>query len=611
MTTQATLKTYQYYWALIKYSPRYFITDITTATIFWLSFTVDGLLLRGFFNYLTGEEGFSLSLGVVNVSMIVYTIIAGLALAGAILANTVFRQRSMALMIRNMFERILEMPGSKPLPVDQDGKTMSSGVVISTFRDDTNEIVNGITVVEDTLGLGITAIISFAILWRISPVVTLGTFAPLAIIIVIARVLLPRVERYRKRSRTATSQVTGMIADMFNGTQAIKVAHAEENIIAYFREINENRRHAMILDKVLSEIIQALSHGTVDIGLGLILFLAASLMYSGEFSIGDFALFAAYLWPMTQFMRMTGWLITLYKQSGVSFNRMEQIMQGAATGRPVTHHPIYFDGKYPNIVPQSKTEEHRLESLKVIDLTCHYGTDGEHNGGIFDVSFTLHVGTFTVITGRIGSGKSTILKALLGLLPVQKGEIYWNDMHITDPATFFVPPRCAYSGQVPRLLSDSLRNNILMGLPESDFDIDLAVQTAVLEKDIETMEKKLDTLVGPRGVRLSGGQIQRTTAARMFVRNANLLVFDDLSSALDVETESQLWNNVFSGQEQSQQPVTCLVVSHRKPVLQKADQVILLCDGKIEDVGTLKELLERSEEMRKIWYGNDRTAPSD
>lgn len=603
MTTQAHLKTYQYYWALIKYSPWYFMTDITTATIFWLSFTVNGLLLRGFFNYLTGEEGFSLSLGAVNISMILYTIIAGLALAGAILANTVFRQRSMALMIRNMFERILEMPGARPLPVDQGGKIMSPGVVISTFRDDTNEIVNGITVVEDTLGLGITAVISFLILWRISPVVTLGTFAPLAIIIIIARALLPRVESYRKTSRAATSQVTGMIADMFNGTQAIKVANAEENIIAYFREINDKRRHAMILDKVLSEFIQALSHGTVDIGLGLILFLAASLMYSGEFSVGDFALFAAYLWPMTQFMRMTGWLITLYRQSGVSFNRMEQIMQGAANGRPVAHNPIYFNGKYPNVVPQSRTEAHRLVSLKVINLTCHYDSEGEKKGGISDVNFTLHEGSFTVITGRIGSGKSTLLKALLGLLPVQKGEIYWNDKLVADPATFFVPPRCAYTGQIPRLLSDSLRNNILMGLPESDFNVDQAVQTAVLERDIDTMENRLDTLVGPRGVRLSGGQIQRTAAARMFVRQASLLIFDDLSSALDIETESQLWKNVFSSQGRFVKPVTCLVVSHRKPVLQKADQIILLNNGVIEDSGALNELLERSDEMKNIWYG--------
>jgi ATP-binding cassette subfamily B protein len=288
---------------------------------------------------------------------------------------------------------------------------------------------------------------------------------------------------------------------------------------------------------------------------------------------------------------------------------MEQIMQGAATGRPVTHNPIYFNGRYPTVIPQPRTDEHRLVSLKVTSLSYHYDSEGEKNGGISDVSFTLHEGSFTVITGRVGSGKSTLLKALLGLLPMQKGEIYWNDKLVTDPAAFFVPPRCAYTGQVPRLLSDSLRSNILMGLPESDFNLDQAVKTAVLERDIDTMENKLDTMVGPRGVRLSGGQIQRTAAARMFVRKASLLVFDDLSSALDIETEYQLWNNVFSGQGQFDHPVTCLVVSHRKPVLQKADQVILLNNGKIECVGTLKELLARSDEMKKIWYGNDSIVP--
>jgi len=149
-----TLKTYQYFWRLIKYSPKYFITDISTAAVFWLSFTVGGLILRAYFNYLTGESENTLSVAEAVAAQIGYAIIAGLALAAAILANTILRQRSMAVMIRNMFARILEMPGARPLPEDKDGKTMSSGVVISTLRDDTNEIVNGITTVQDSLGLG-------------------------------------------------------------------------------------------------------------------------------------------------------------------------------------------------------------------------------------------------------------------------------------------------------------------------------------------------------------------------------------------------------------------------------------------------------------------------
>ncbi len=600
--TVSRWKTYKYFWRLIGYSWKYFLTDITTAFVYWLSFTVLGLILRAYFNFLTGEDGFALPVGPVVGLQLGYALIAGLALAAAILANTALRYRSMALMIRNMFARILKMPGAKPLPVGEDGKVMSPGEVISTFRDDTNEMVDAITVIEDALGLGITAAISMAIMLRISVLVTLGTVLPLMIIIVVAHRLGPLVEETRKASREATSRVTGIIADMFNGIQAIKVGNAEERIVAYFRQLNDQRRKSMIRDRLLTQLVRGLSNGATDVGLGLILLLAARSMYTGEFSVGDFALFAAYLWPLTQFMRMTGWVFTLYRQSSVSLDRMEKMMQGAEPGGPVAHHPVYLSGKYPEITYTPKTFEHRLESLSVQGLTCQYNIENGPAHGIVDISFKLPRGSFTVITGRIGSGKTTLLKALLGLLPFQAGEISWNGERVARPGSFFTPPRCAYTGQVPRLFSETVRDNILLGLPEDKVDLPGAVQKAVLERDLLEMEKGLDTLVGPRGVRLSGGQVQRTAAARMFVREAELLVFDDLSSALDVETEALLWERLFASGTNDTRP-TCLVVSHRRAVMRQADQIIVLKEGRVEDAGTLEELLSRSAEMQRLYQG--------
>jgi ATP-binding cassette subfamily B protein len=258
--------------------------------------------------------------------------------------------------------------------------------------------------------------------------------------------------------------------------------------------------------------------------------------------------------------------------------------------------PVYLRGALPSVPHVHKTEAHRLEMLEATGLTYRHPDSAR---GVEGIDLRLARNSFTVVTGRVGSGKTTLLRVLLGLLPRDAGEVRWNGELVDDPATFFTPPRSAYTAQVPLLFSETLKDNILMGLSEEKVDLQVAIRMAVLEEDVEELASGLETVIGPKGVKLSGGQAQRTAAARMLARDPELLVLDDLSSALDVETERALWERLFEHGR-----ATCLVVSHRRAALRRADHIIVLKDGRVEAEGCLNELLETCEEMQRLWRGD-------
>ena len=336
-------------------------------------------------------------------------------------------------------------------------------------------------------------------------------------------------------------------------------------------------------------------NNTADVAIGVVLLLAAGAIGSSGpdgLSVGEIALFTVLLGRITFGAYMTGQFLARVEQAKVSVDRMVSLLPGATTADLFVHHQL--DEPVAEATPRTRAGTIADAPLLELDgVTCRYGNG---SGGVLDIDLRIDEGQLVVVTGQVGAGKTTLLRAALGLLPLDAGEVRWRGTPVEDAADLG-PPRTAYTPQVPRMFSMELRDNLAMGMDVDDEELLAAMRAATLNVDLEAMPHGLATMVGRRGLRLSGGQVQRSAAARMLVRRPELLVFDDLSSALDVETEAQLWDRLFTGDD----PTTALVVSHRRPALARADLVVVLEEGRIVARGTADELRETSPAFLELW----------
>ncbi|WP_020574098.1 ABC transporter ATP-binding protein [Actinopolymorpha alba] len=578
---------------------RFDLRSYVAGGLLWAAFLVvpllTGLVLKALFDQLSGHREATL-----DASLWLCAIFVAIeATRGAILwlALTVWPRwwNSVATTLRaNALSSILTArgPAATRLP-------HSSGEAVSRFRDDVHDVAMLTDNAVDLFGAVIFGASAFVIMSTIDPVITLVLVLPLSVVLVLSRVLSDVIRRIHSRARQLGAAVTAFIGETFSGVLAIKTAGAEEAVLERLREHNRRRRQAAVKDRLAMDLLDTATGATVELSIGLVLLLAAPAMRRGDFTVGDLALFTSYIGWLTALPRIVGRMLYRVPQAAVATERLTRLMAEHESADHLSRRTgVWFDGDPPPVLEEIPARDDPLKVIEARGLTVRHG-DSER--GLEAADLRIERGSFTVVTGAVGAGKTTLVRAFLGLLPVESGTVSWNDERIDDPGTFLVPDRAAYAGQVPRLFSESLRENLLMGWPVDDPALDRALELAALEQDLAEMPEGLDTVVGPRGVRLSGGQVQRATAARALVRSPELLVVDDLSSALDVETEQLLWDRIADAAKDGRGPATLLVVSHRRAALERADQIVVLDRGRVVGTGSLPELLRTCTEMRRLW----------
>jgi ABC-type transport system involved in cytochrome bd biosynthesis fused ATPase/permease subunit len=228
-----------------------------------------------------------------------------------------------------------------------------------------------------------------------------------------------------------------------------------------------------------------------------------------------------------------------------------------------------------------RPEEPPRQPLRALELEGLTAVHDDGTLGVEAVDLTVQTGELVLLLGQIGSGKSSLLAALAGLVD-HTGSIRWNGVEVDDAQLFLRPGQVAYVAQVPRVLSGTFADNLRL---DHRRDMAQAVDDARLTDDIGEAGG-VDAVVGHRGVRLSGGQVQRLALARALAADAELVLADDVSSALDARTEVELWDAL------RRRGTTVLGSTSKRAALQRADRVVVLAEGRVAATGPWSELAQ-------------------
>lgn len=464
-------------------------------------------------------------------------------------------ESSKALIRANVLESQLASGGTRSGP-----REVPVGDVLVRLRDDPFDMMFLLDNWVDLAGALLYGSAAAYFLIRIDPWAAFAGIAPLLLLGLGNRVIAHRARIYRARAREASSEVSDFLSATFEASLTVKVTGARRPVLDRLDRLNVRRSRTAVTDGVWNELIWTINGTLADVFVGVAVVVAAR----GPLTAGEVTLFVTYLVGMTWLPMRLGGLVAGRRHYDVAAGRLGDLLPAAEgdsnDDHLVSHRPLPVIGG-PSPAAPRRADRVPLDRLEVVGLTIA-------ERGLHDVGLEVGRGELVVVRGPVGAGKTSLLRAIVGLVGVDSGDVRWNGTAVEDRAAFFVPPQCAYVAQVPRLFAESLADNLRLGHDLSEADVAAGITLAAFDRDVADLPEGLDTIVGARGVRLSGGQVQRAAGARAMAHRPELLVLDDLTSALDVDTELLMWERLAAS------GFTVLAASNRPVALARADRVI-------------------------------------
>ncbi|MER7332456.1 MULTISPECIES: ABC transporter ATP-binding protein [unclassified Micromonospora] len=379
----------------------------------------------------------------------------------------------------------------------------------------------------------------------------------------------PRLERSARATVAARAAFATALVSSLSAARTVKLAGATRPVLAHLADLDVVRS-----DRQRREIaVQVWSRSTPSLVSGLLPIGAWALFLAGELSAGATLVAVATLAAARWFAWTTASLISQIPSARV-WTRRTVAMTGVKAYSAAVPDVDLGAGTAPapDVPPR--------RPLRRLELTGFGVRHADGTVAVRDVDLTVERGQLVLVVGPVGSGKSSLLRALAGIAP-HTGLLTWNGEPVTEPELFLRPNQVGYVGQLPRVLSGTVADNITLG---HQVDAAAAASTAQLDHDLAAAGGGLGLLIGHKGTRLSGGQLQRLALARALAPRTELLVADDVSSALDVTTELALW------QALREHGVTVVGSTSKRAALVRADHVVVLLSGAVAAQGPWRDL---------------------